>query len=383
MQYDVSLVSCSSYEEAECTRAMEEVLAPLGGLDWVTSGMKIAVKVNLVSAMKPETAATTHPVLLRVLIRMLKERGAQVVLGDSPGGLYNAAHLNHVYEVTGLKELEKDGALLNQNFSQRSVRNPNAIQAKSFQYTAWLDDADAIIDFCKLKTHGQMGMTCATKNFFGVIPGTMKPEYHYQYPKAADFADMLVDLSEYFKPKLCICDAVVGMEGNGPTQGSPRKIGLLAASLSCHKLDLVCAKLLGFSMPEIPTLQAAFNRGLIPAEPEELSVFGDMQAYVQKDVQKTPAQKSLFFVDEKKSFVGKLANGVLLRVLTPFPKVEKKTCIGCGKCANICPAKAITMQKGLPVIDRKVCIHCFCCQEFCRKGAMRVGRSPIAKLLNR
>ena len=48
----------------------------------------------------------------------------------------------------------------------------------------------------------------------------MKPEYHYKYPKAADFADMLVDLCEYCKPRLCICDAVVGMEGNGPTQGS-------------------------------------------------------------------------------------------------------------------------------------------------------------------
>ena len=63
--------------------------------------------------------------------------------------------------------------------------------------------------------------------------------------------------------------------------------------------------------------------------------------------------------------------------------LRAKDCVGCKKCANICPAKAITMKRGKPRIDRKACIHCFCCQEFCPKGAMRVGRSAFAKLLER
>ena len=383
MHYDVSLVPCSSYEETECSRAMEAVLAPLGGLDWVTAGMKIAVKVNLVSAMRPETAATTHPTLLKVLVKMLQARGAEVVLGDSPGGLFTPAHLNHVYDVTGLRELTQYGAKLNQDFTQKQAVFPEAKQAKSFQYTAWLDQADAIIDFCKLKTHGQMGMTCATKNFFGVIPGTMKPEYHNKYPDAADFANMLVDLSEYFQPRLCICDAVIGMEGNGPTQGTPRKFGVLAASVSCHRLDLACARILGFSADEVPTLKAAHERGLIPASPDDLCISGDLRAYVQTDVQKTPAQQSMYYRRGGDGLIAKITNSVLSSVLTPFPQVDKDACIGCGKCADICPAKAITMKKRLPDIDRSVCIHCFCCQEFCPKGAMRVGRSAIAKLLNR
>ena len=58
-------------------------------------------------------------------------------------------------------------------------------------------------------------------------------------------------------------------------------------------------------------------------------------------------------------------------------------CIGCGKCANVCPAKAIKMKNKLPKIDRSACIHCFCCQEFCPKGAMKVRRTFIARLLNR
>ena len=72
----------------------------------------------------------------------------------------------------------------------------------------------------------------------------------------------------------------------------------------------------------------------------------------------------------------------MFQALTPCPKVKKNECIGCGKCANICPAKAIRMENKLPTIDRKACIHCFCCQEFCPKGAMGVSRPFIARLLN-
>ena len=219
MAVDVSIVSCKSYDAEECRTALTQALAPFGGLDWVKDGMRVVIKVNLVSAMKPEQAATTHPALLCELTKMLRARGASVLLGDSPGGLYTAAHVNHVYDLSGMHACEAVGAELNQDFSQADASFPDAVCAKKFTYTAYLDQADAIIDFCKLKTHGMMGLTNAVKNYFGVIPGTMKPEYHYKYPQISDFSNMLIDLSTYFKPRICICDAVVGMEGNGPTQG--------------------------------------------------------------------------------------------------------------------------------------------------------------------
>ena len=63
--------------------------------------------------------------------------------------------------------------------------------------------------------------------------------------------------------------------------------------------------------------------------------------------------------------------------------LRAKDCVGCKKCANICPAKAITMKRGKPRIDRKACIHCFCCQEFCPKGAMQVGRNALMRILEK
>jgi uncharacterized protein (DUF362 family) len=130
--------------------------------------------------MKPDTAATVHPAVVCALVRLLRERGAEVVVGDSPGGVYGAAYLKLVYDVCGLKRVEQDGGRLNDDFSQIEVEYPEAVQAKRFPYTAYLAKADAIIDLCKLKTHGMMGLSCAVKNMFGVIPGTIKPEFHYR-----------------------------------------------------------------------------------------------------------------------------------------------------------------------------------------------------------
>ena len=219
MCVNVSIVPCPNYEPETARRALAAVLEPLGGLAWVEPGMKIAVKANLVARMKPETAAATHPALVTELCRMLTERGAEVVVGDSPGGPFTAAWVGSVYTGTGMHAVEAAGAQLNSDYSTCEVSFPEGNTVKSFPYTAWLEKADAVIDFAKLKTHAMAGMTCAVKNFFGAIPGTRKPEFHYMHPLTADFCDMLCDLAAYVKPRLTLVDAVMCMEGNGPTQG--------------------------------------------------------------------------------------------------------------------------------------------------------------------
>ena len=65
---EVSVVPCIDYSSKIVNQAFESVLKPLGGLDWVTPGMKIAIKANLVTFLKPEAAATTHPIFMYVFI---------------------------------------------------------------------------------------------------------------------------------------------------------------------------------------------------------------------------------------------------------------------------------------------------------------------------
>ena len=379
----VVMTPCPDYGETTVRSALEAVLLPVGGLEWVTEGMVIGIKANLVSAMKPEECATTHPALLCALTAMLRARGARVIIGDSPGGVYTSAFLNHVYSASGMTDCEAAGAELNHDFGVVDTSFPEARVLKSFTYTSWLDSCDAIINVCKLKSHGMMGMSAAAKNLFGVIPGTMKPEYHFRFPNMSDFAHMLVDIGDYFadKVKLCLVDAVEGMEGNGPTKGTPRHIGLLLASASPHAVDLLCSRLIGLTEDAVPTLLAARERGLLPDAVNLLTVGiadGDtaVEQYTVKDFEHVAVRHGHLFASR-----GKLISNLLGKLLTSRPKLKASECVGCAKCANICPAKAITMENKKAVIDRDKCIRCFCCQEFCPTGAMKVHRTWIAKML--
>ena len=380
---EVSVTPLSKYGIEGARAALEAVLAPLGGLGFVKEGMTVVIKANLVSAMKPDEAATTHPTLLCALTDMLTEKGAKVIIGDSPGGLYNSAYVGRVYRSTGMHETEAHGAKLNDDFGQSSAVFEEAKVLHTFTYTSYLDSADLIINFCKLKSHGMMTMSCAAKNIFGVIPGVIKPEYHYRFPRYEDFADMIVDLDEYFHPTLSIADAVVGMEGNGPTAGTPRQVGCLLASHNPHNLDMIAAKLIGLDKNSVPTLDAAARRGLVPERVEDVPLIGDIDSLLVSDFESVIERHSLQFGGNGKSLVKKVFSKLAGAVLRTRPVLRKDLCIGCGVCKNICPAKAIVIEKGRAVINRSTCIRCFCCQEFCPKSAMKVKRTIIAGIFHR
>ena len=369
---EVRLQPCETYDLPTCRAALEAVC----DLDWVAPGMRIGIKANLLSAMEPHKAGTTHPMLLTALTELLVERGASVVIGDSPGGLYTASHLDKVYDVCGLRQAEAAGAELNHDFSVADTVFSEGKVMKSFVRTAWLDHCDAIINFCKLKTHGMLAMTCAVKNFFGTIPGTMKPGYHYRFPEAEEFAAMLVDLQLYWKPRLHIVDAVEAMEGNGPSAGVPKHLGLVLACEDPFALDQVCAGLIGLQPEQVLTQKSAAERGLIP-------VFTTSRPWeeFQKDFALPPTRSTLFH-KLLPGMAGAALRKKLQKSLSPRP-VLTGDCIGCAKCAQICPAKAITMVKKKPKFDRKACIGCFCCQEFCPKGALESQRPPLARLLTK
>ena len=376
MSINVSITACGDYSPEHLDAALAAVLEPLGGLDWVQSGMTIAVKTNLVSRMIPESAAVTHPEAVAALTRMLVSRGARVIVGDSPGGPYTAAWVHSVYHGAGIDAVERAGGELNEDFETEEVRFPEGKTAKSFSYTSWLKKADAIIDFAKLKTHGMAGMTCAVKNFFGSIPGTRKPEMHYLYPNTPDFCSMLVDLALYNAPRLTIVDAVDCMEGNGPTQGEPRHMGAILAADTPFNADLVCAHLIGMETADAPTVAESIDRGLCPADWRDLAISGDPDEFALPDFKRLPVGGKIDFRTKIP-----IVSAFMRRGFGTGPKVDKAKCVGCGKCAEVCPAKAAHVVNGKAQIDAKKCIRCFCCQEFCPKGAVCVHRPLLARLL--
>jgi uncharacterized protein (DUF362 family)/NAD-dependent dihydropyrimidine dehydrogenase PreA subunit len=368
--------------------------------------MKIGIKANLVTGSAADKAITTHPVLLKRLCELLVEKGASVVIGDSPGGLYTQAFVQNVYKSCGLQELESitgtEGLVpdasratvtLNTDFSIKDGKFPEAVSLKSFIYTGWLDDVDAIIGFSKLKTHAMMGMSCAVKNMFGCIPGTTKPDYHMRFPEEKAFANVMVDLNEFFKPVLYIVDAIDGMEGNGPTAGEKRHIGAILASKRPYSLDMVCASMIGMGISDVQTLLVANERGLGPKDISEVSILGSYSLEDAKipDFKRATIHQSITF--EGGSAFNRIKSIAVKLAYSTKPLVKKDECIGCKKCHDTCPAKAITMvpsngasPKGtgnIPQIDRSKCIKCFCCQEFCPVGAMKVHYNPVGNMLNK
>ncbi len=378
MSCNISITPCPDYTVENIVPALERALAPVGGLDWVKPGMRIAIKANMVSRMKPEEGATTHPLMVRELARMLIERGAQVVVGDSPGGPFTGAWVYGIYSGCGMRAVEEVGAELNKDFSTMEASIPEGVAVKSFPYTAWLEKADAVIDFCKLKTHGLTGITCAVKNFFGVIPGTRKPEFHYMHPTAEGFCNMLLDLNLYVKPRLTLVDAVLCMEGNGPTQGTPRQMGAIIAADTTYNCDLFCAHLIGLDTENAPTVRLAIQRGLCPDSWEKLDIQGNWEPFYMPDFEKLPPRQDTG-LKTNVPIIGKFME----RNFSARPQVDKAKCVGCGKCAEVCPMKTIQVKNKKAAISRKNCIRCFCCQEFCPKGAITSQRPVIARMLGK
>ena len=376
----VSLLACGQYELEALRAALANSIRNLGGWEpYIRPGEKVLLKVNLVTNKEPDYAATTHPLFVQALAELLTEYGAKVVIGDSPGGLFNEEILRRLYQGTGMKRAaEASGAQLSYNTGSALVKNPEGKLLKSLTQTAMVQEADKVMSVSKLKTHGMMTFTGAVKNQFGTVPGTKKAEYHFRMPQTLDFADALIDICLAANPVLCFMDAVMAMEGNGPTGGTPRKVGAVLASASPFELDLVAAHLIGLKREEVPTLQQAYLRGLGPEEVHKVDIAGeDPQRFVLENFKMPDHIKPQLM-----SSLGP-AGRMLSGMLRPKVRFHTEICVSCQTCLRNCPAGAIVMKNQYPSVNYRQCIRCYCCQELCPRNAVTVQESRIMKLANR
>ena len=375
----VTIHRCNNYQADEVRRAVTAAVMDLGGFEpYIKPGETVLLKVNLVMSKGPDAAATTHPAFVAELARQLKDYGCRVIIGDSPGGTFNTAMLRRNYRVTGMMQAaEESGAELSYNTGTKDVACLAGKMLKNLTLTAMSQEADKVISVCKLKTHSMMTYTGAMKNMFGTVPGTVKAEYHVRMPKMEDFADALIDICEAAKPVLSFMDAIIGMEGNGPTGGLPRKIGAVLASASPHELDLVAADLVGLGERQVPTIKAAAARGLAPRAAADVRVVGEEPEQFRIADFKLPDH--IHSDLSQGGFLPKFG----MKWLRPKVQFDPKRCVGCGDCAANCPAKVIIMKDRRPTVNYKECIRCFCCQELCPQNAVKVKESWIFKIANK
>ncbi len=372
-------------DNAAVNAAVFELLSALPAFGRITGETTVLLKPNLLTRAVPERSVTTHPAVLRAVILAVQKQGAKnVTVADSPGGPYTPAAIKGVYETSGLAAVCRETGTALYTACESGARAANGRLVHSFTLIDPARNSDVIINLPKLKTHALTGISGAVKNLFGCVPGMQKAEFHMRFPARENFGQMLVDLCECVKADIHLMDGLIAMEGDGPAGGTPRTESLLLASEDPYAMDLAVCRYIGMPPARVPYLAAAMENGLCPATLDETLLVGD-----------EAARALLLNFRHPKSYEGpvgaehwlpgplKKLGPVLEHAIAPRPVVRRAACIGCGKCAEICPEKVIDMEQAnggkKARIRPKNCIRCFCCHEMCPAKAIAIRRNSLLK----
>jgi uncharacterized protein (DUF362 family)/NAD-dependent dihydropyrimidine dehydrogenase PreA subunit len=374
---EVALVGCESYDRSLVEERVARVFELLGGPGAIAgAGESVFLKVNALAPKPPESAVTTHPEVVRAVVRQFQAVTDRIIIGDSPGGPYTPVVLRRFYDRCGFAAVAKEtGASLNFDTSVEQVTFPGGKTMKSFAMAGAMRSADRLVSLSKLKTHMFMNITCAVKNLFGTVAGMNKFTYHSRFSRDTVFADMLVDVALTSAADLHLVDAVVGMDGDGPNSGTLKPMGFVAAGADPFAVDLLMMELLGIEPRANKPLAAAIERGLSNGAAGDLEVLGDDPAALAVSGFKLPSKKDAS--ERVPAFVMDRFGRMLS--LTPSPAPER--CTGCRKCAEVCPEKAIAMAGRVAKVDARKCIRCYCCHELCEYDAIDLERPVLMRLL--
>ena len=408
----VALVRCADYDLARVTEAMQSALAPLGGMAaFVKPGQRVLLKANLLRPASPEIAATTHPAVVAAAAKLVIEAGGKPLIVDSPGGPYSPSLLRINYRKCQMTwAAQVSGAELNYDVSAVQVSHPEGRVLRRLDLIQPALDADVIINLPKIKTHNLTGLTLCVKNLFGLVPGALKIGYHAKLQEKERFCEGLVDILSYVRPALNIVDGIVAMEGEGPSGGEPRDLGVLLAGADALAVDTVAASLVGFDPLSLPILQVARRRGLCSGRLDDIELLGETLDSVRVSdfrpgtasaidpglmprglrwVARLGAETDAGHQDDalqpesaalRNKTLRALSAGWLWRQMIATPRAGEK-CVGCGYCARHCPVQAIEVVDGLAIMDPVKCIRCYCCHELCPYLAVELYTPWLGRLL--
>ena len=335
---------------------IRSLLEPLGGIQhYIQKGERVLLKTSLLTPSDPKKAVVTPPAVVKALAETILHSGAIPYIGDSPSGQFTKRRLEKTYQKSGLLTVANElGIELNYDTGVTKINIPHGKRLEKTVFCDFVLNADKIIAVPKIKTHSYMIMTLATKIMYGAVPGLTKAKYHSLFFKRTAFADILLDILSVRKPDLIVMDGITGMQGDGPSGGTPVELGVLLASEDAVAMDLAVCDLLGIEPIWIPTLRQAKIRGLWPSE-------------IQYPL--LSPEKVRFSGFRLPSSAESLISGSKNHRQRPIP-TEK--CTACGQCVEICPKQAIQIRDHRAMVDYTKCIACYCCHEICPYEAIRL-----------
>ena len=364
----VHIEKCGDYDYAAVKKAVREAVEAVGGMA-VKSGDQVILKPNLLTTKNPEKAVTTHPAVVSAAAEMVLDCGGKVTVGDSPSGSPG----DSIWKATALDEVIKRLGLQQSNFTNSGTVE-DVIRGNSYFFAQPALECDLLINLPKLKTHALTMYTGAVKNLYGCLPGFQKGNWHRRAPRNEQFSQVVVDVFSKFQPRLNIMDGITAMEGDGPSNGKPKHLGVIVAADNAPALDRIAAQIIGFEADEILTTRYAELRGFTGSS-ESILLTGSGIDEVRPDSFVLPKDRYLRMIPE-------LAHEILGKFIWTRPEVNPELCIECGDCAGNCPVEAMELNGAPPDIDYKLCIKCYCCDEICPEGAIGKKMSWLARKLS-
>lgn len=375
----ISSSYCSKYDD-NIDGIVLKTLQPLGILtDIIKPNSKILIKPNLLSARRPDEAITTHPSIVRAVIKIVKSCGATPFIGDSPGNILKG--IEHIWQQTEMAKIASEENIKLISFEgvggkEFQINHPTI---KSINIAKVIFDFDGIINIPKLKTHTLMGLTCGVKNFYGCVPGITKIEYHKLAASPHDFALLLSEIYRVLKDKILftVLDGVEGLEGNGPsTGGIKRNYNIICASRDTVALDTYITKCIEKKHGKNFFIKTLKNVGNTDFNSFEFA--GDNVDKFNFQNIKLPITKILNMIPV---WLTRIIGKYIGKLIWIKPVIEQDKCVKCGQCIKSCPAKTIIKNNnGIIYIDKSNCISCFCCHELCGYKAIDIEQSFFAKL---
>jgi uncharacterized protein (DUF362 family) len=208
------------------------------------AGKRVVLKPNLVEYHRDKVINTNSLVVAAVIELCRREGAAEVLVAEGPGHWRNAEHL---VAASGLGDVLRHYKVpfvdLNHDEPSKQVNLGRLTRLEHLYLARTIATAEVVISLPKLKTHHWAVATLSLKNLFGTLPGICygwpKNELHWR-----GIDNSIVDIALTRTPDLAIVDGIVGMEGDGPLNGTPRPMGVLIMGTDLVAVDATCCRLM-------------------------------------------------------------------------------------------------------------------------------------------
>lgn len=254
---------CPDYQPQRMLAGIDSIVNHLD-LPVSLRGLRVLLKPNLISSRGPGLACT-HPVFLAAVALWFHEQGAKLSVGDSPA----FGTTSSVMARQGMTAMLASLPVKRIHFQTPVARQLDC--GVTVDIAAEALECDLLVNLPKLKAHGQMYLTGAVKNFFGLVVGMRKAMIHMrQGASHRQFAEVVLALHQLLPAHLSLVDGVEAMHRSGPLDGDLLKLGCLGGSQCPVALDTGLLELLELDRCRSPLWLIAMEHGYQGARPEEI-----------------------------------------------------------------------------------------------------------------